>query len=194
MQTSCQELDPVHAETRRLKFTPSSIVGAYLIEPERLEDERGFFARTFCQREFGEHGLIVRMAQSSISYNAKKYTLRGMHYQAAPQGETRLVRCTRGAIMDVLVDLRKESPTYREWLAVELTAENHRMVYIPEGIAHGFQTLVGETEVFYQISEFFDPASMRGVRWNDPALGIKWPRTPSVISERDANFPLLVKD
>jgi dTDP-4-dehydrorhamnose 3,5-epimerase len=177
-----------------MKFQPAEIAGAYLIEPERLEDERGFFARTFCRREFVEHGLNARIAQCSISFNEKKHTLRGMHYQAAPDREVRVVRCTRGAIFDVLVDLRHESLTFRDWMAVELTAENRRMVYIPEGVAHGFQTLMDETEVFYQMSEFYAPVSVRGVRWNDPAFGIVWPRHPSFISERDANFPLVEAD
>jgi dTDP-4-dehydrorhamnose 3,5-epimerase len=177
-----------------MKFQSADIAGAYLIEPEKLEDGRGFFARTFCRREFGEHGLNARIAQCSISFNEKKDTLRGMHYQAAPHEETRLVRCTRGAIFDVLVDLRRGSLTFGEWMAVELTAENHRMLYIPEGVAHGFQTLVDATEVFYQMSEFYEPESTRGVRWNDPAFGIVWPRPPSVISERDSSFPLIQRD
>jgi dTDP-4-dehydrorhamnose 3,5-epimerase len=177
-----------------MKFQPAEIAGAYLVEPEKLADERGFFARTFCRREFAEHGLNARIAQCSISFNEKKYTLRGIHYQAAPHEETQLVRCTRGAIFGVLLDLRPKSLTFRDWIAVDLTAENRRMVYIPEGIAYGFQTLVDETEIFFQMSEFYEPESARGVRWNDPAFGIVWPRHPSFISERDASFPLVQAD
>ncbi|MGA8222572.1 MAG: dTDP-4-dehydrorhamnose 3,5-epimerase [Candidatus Acidiferrales bacterium] len=175
-------------------FKSTEIVGAFLIEPEKIEDARGFFARTFCRREFGMHGVNARIAQCSVSFNVKSGTLRGMHYQAAPQRETKLVRCTRGAIFDALLDLRPESLTFGDWAAFELTAENHRMLYIPEGVAHGFQTLVDGTEVFLQMSEFYEPESARGVRWNDPAFGIVWPRPPSVISEQDSSFPLVSRD
>ncbi len=182
-----------------MKFTETKLKGAFIIEPERLEDERGFFARTWCQREFREHGLNPALVQCNISYNIKKGTLRGMHYQAAPYEEAKLVRCTSGSIYDVIIDLRPDSPTYCQWVAVELTAHssahssqltiNHKMLYIPEGFAHGFLTLVDNTEVFYQMSEFYMPEYARGVRWNDPAFGIQWPIDISIISEKDRQFP-----
>ncbi|HEY6345741.1 MAG TPA: dTDP-4-dehydrorhamnose 3,5-epimerase [Bryobacteraceae bacterium] len=156
------------------------------IEPER--DERGFFARSWCRNEFESRGLNPAVAQCSISFNPRKGTLRGLHYQEAPHGETKLVRCTQGAIYDVVVDLRPHSPTFAKWTAVTLTSTNHRMVYVPEGCGHGFLTLEDETEVFYQISEFFHPGSARGVRWNDPRFQIGWPVRPEVISERDRTY------
>lgn len=169
-------------------FTETKLRGAFVITPEKLEDERGFFARTWCAEEFQERGLEPRLAQCSISFNEKKGTLRGMHYQLAPYEETKLVRCTRGAIYDVMLDLRTGSPTYKHWLGMELTADNHRMLYIPRGLAHGFQTLHEHTEVFYQISESYVPESAAGVRWDDPAFDIEWPLEISAISERDASF------
>lgn len=171
-------------------FLPTSLYGAYVIELERLEDERGFFARTWCQREFQAHGVNLTVVQSSISFNRKAGTLRGMHYQAAPKAEAKLVRCTRGAIYDVIVDLRPDSVTFKKWVATELTADNRRMHFIPEGLAHGFQTLEDETEVFYQMSDFYAPEYARGFRWDDPAFGIDWPPAAErVISDRDRNFP-----
>ena len=170
-------------------FTETTLKGAFIIEPERLDDHRGFFARTWCQREFETHGLNPRLVQCSISVNKKKSTLRGIHYQAAPCEETKLVRCTSGAIYDVIIDLRPESATFRQHVAVTLTANNHKSLYIPEGFAHGFLTLEDNTEVFYQMSEFYSPEHARGVRWNDPAFAIEWPLTPSLISERDRNYP-----
>ena len=158
-------------------FTETRLAGAYLIEPERIEDERGFFARTWCRDEFERHGLNPRLVQCNVSYNARRGTLRGMHYQAKPHEEAKLVRCTRGAIYDVIVDLRPDSPTYRQWVAAELTAENRRMLYIPEGFAHGFQTLADETEVFYQMSELFHPESARGVRMTTRPWGSPGPST-----------------
>jgi len=177
---------------RTMRFLKTRISGAYLIEPERNEDDRGFFARTFSAQEFERHGLNPAIAQCSISFNPRKGTLRGMHYQAEPYAETKLVRCTRGAIHDVLVDLRNDSPTFLQWIAVELSAENGSMLAIPEGLAHGFQTLRDNTEVTYQISEFYHPECSRGVRWDDPAIGIEWPLVPSLISPHDANFALMV--
>jgi len=174
-----------------MKFIETRLKGAFIIEPERLEDERGFFARTFCQKEFEAHSLNPRMVQCNISYNKHKGTLRGMHYQAAPMAEAKLVRCTRGAIYDVIIDLRPESPTYCQWLAEELNAENSKMIYIPEGFAHGFQTIEGDTEVFYQMSEFYSPEHARGVRWDDPVFGIEWPLKAKIISEKDTNYPLI---
>jgi dTDP-4-dehydrorhamnose 3,5-epimerase len=170
-------------------FTETKLKGAFVIEPEKLEDERGFFARTRCQREFAAHGLNPRTAQSSISFNRKRGTLRGMHYQSAPHEETKIVRCTKGAIYDVIIDLRPESPTFTQWLALELNAENRHMLYIPEGFAHGFQTLEDATEVLYEISEFHAPEYARGVRWDDPAFAVEWPEDQRILSERDRNYP-----
>lgn len=162
-----------------------------MIELQPVEDSRGFFARTWCQREFEAHGLNPGLAQCNTSFNNKKGTLRGMHYQAAPYQEAKLVRCTMGAIYDVIVDLRPDSPTFKQWLAVELTAQNRLMLYIPAGVAHGFQTLQDDTEVFYQMSEFYYSELARGVRWDDPAFGIKWPLPDPILSERDKNYPFL---
>jgi dTDP-4-dehydrorhamnose 3,5-epimerase len=170
-------------------FTETELEGALVIEPERLEDQRGFFARTWCQREFQAHGLNPRLAQCSISFNKKKGTLRGMHYQVPPYEETKLVHCTMGAIYDVIIDLRTRSRTFKRWVAVELTAQNRRGLYIPEGLAHGFQTLEDNTEVFYQISEFYHPEASRGVRWNDPAFRIVWPNDIMVVSDKDREYP-----
>jgi dTDP-4-dehydrorhamnose 3,5-epimerase len=156
-------------------FTELKLKDAFQVDLEKLEDERGFFARTWCQREFETHGLNPRLVQCNLSFNKKRGTLRGMHYQAAPHEEAKLVRCTRGAIYDVIIDLRRDSGTYKQWVAVELSADSRRMVYVPEGFAHGFQTLVDETEVFYQMSEFYHSEETRGVLWNDPAFGIQWP-------------------
>ena len=163
--------------------------GVFLIAPERLVDERGFFARTWCQREFELHGLNPRLLQCSISFNSKKGTLRGMHYQIPPHEEAKLVRCTRGAVYDVALDLRLNSPTYLGWIAAELSAANGHSLYVAEGCAHGFFTLEDETEVFYQMSEFFCPESACGVRWDDPAFGIVWPGEGLIISEKDATYP-----
>jgi len=170
-------------------FTATDLKDVLIIEPERLADQRGFFARTWCQREWEAQGLDTRLAQCSISFNAKKGTLRGMHYQAAPYAETKLVRCTAGSIYDVIIDLRPESATFKRHIAVELSAENRTMLYIPEGFAHGFQTLADNSEVFYQMSEFYAPEYARGVRWNDPAFGIAWPEDERIIIERDQQYP-----
>jgi dTDP-4-dehydrorhamnose 3,5-epimerase len=170
-------------------FREMRLRGVFVIEPERLEDERGFFARTWCQKEFEARGLNPKLVQCSISFNKQKGILRGMHYQAAPHAEAKLVRCTRGAIYDVIVDLRPESLTFKQWIAEELTAENRMALYVPEGFAHGFQTLSDDTEVFYQMSEFYDPESARAVRWNDPAFGVEWPLPPTVMSRRDLTHP-----
>jgi dTDP-4-dehydrorhamnose 3,5-epimerase len=171
-----------------MRFIETRLKGAFIIEPERLEDERGFFARTFCQKEFEAHGLNPRLVQCNISYNKHKGTLRGMHYQVAPMAEAKLVSCTRGAIYDVIIDLRPESPTYCQWLAEELNAENHKMIYIPEGFAHGFQTLEDGTDVFYQMSEFYSPKHARGIRWNDSTFGIEWHERQRIISTKDKNY------
>jgi dTDP-4-dehydrorhamnose 3,5-epimerase len=170
-------------------FIETALEGAFIIEPEKLEDERGFFARIWCQQEFAARGLNPQLVQCNISFNRRKGTLRGMHYQAKPCEEARLIRCTRGAIYDVIIDLRLDSPTFKHWAAVELTTDNRRMLYVPEGYAHGFQTLEDCTEVFYQMSEFYAPAYARGVRCNDPAFGIQWPLAERIISERDQSYP-----
>lgn len=173
-----------------MRFTGTKLEGAFVIDLEPLSDERGFFARTWCRREWQQRGLNAELAQCSISFSAKAGTLRGMHYQADPHAEAKLVRCTRGRIYDVIVDLRPDSPTFTQWTAVELGADDRRMLYVPERCAHGFQTLTDATEVFYQISAFHEPSSQRGVRWDDPAFGIMWPDAAGrVISSRDRAFP-----
>jgi dTDP-4-dehydrorhamnose 3,5-epimerase len=169
-------------------FNESHLEGAYVIEQDRVRDERGFFARTYCRHEFEVHGLNPTFVQCNTSFNARKGTLRGMHYQAAPYQETKLVRCTMGAIYDVIIDLRAGSQTFGQWLSAELTSENGRMLYIPESFAHGFLTLQDNTEVFYQMSEFYVPDCSRGVRWNDRAFNIQWPFDVVVISERDSQY------
>jgi dTDP-4-dehydrorhamnose 3,5-epimerase len=172
-----------------LNFAPTSLGGAYIVSPEPRNDGRGFFARTWCQKEFEAHGLNPRLVQCSISFNRRKGTWRGMHYQAAPHEEAKLVRCTMGSICDVIVDLRPDSPTFRSHLTVLLSAENRKMLYIPERFAHGFLTLEDNTEIFYQMSESYAQESARGFRWNDPYFGIRLPLEVAVISERDRNFP-----
>ncbi len=174
-----------------MNFTESPLQGAYLIDMERAEDGRGFFARTFCEEEFAARGLASHMSQCSLSCNARQATLRGLHFQAAPHDEEKLVRCTAGAVFDVIVDLRPQSPTYRHWFGTELTAENYRSLYVPKGFAHGFISLQDRTEVYYMISVPYAAGFGRGVRWNDPSLGIRWPLQPAVISPRDADYPLL---
>jgi dTDP-4-dehydrorhamnose 3,5-epimerase len=170
-------------------FTETKLKGAYIVQLERIRDERGFFARAWCKREFDQHGLISRLVQCNVSYNKKQGTLRGMHYQVAPHEETKLVRCTMGSIYDVIIDLRPGSPTHKEWIGVELNAENRRMLFVPKGFAHGYQTLVNHTEVFYQVSEFYTPETERGVRWNDPVFGVEWPVVDNLeISEKDKSW------
>lgn len=171
-------------------FHPASLPGAAVIEPEPVEDERGLFARVWSQREFAARGLGATWVQSAVSYNAKAGTLRGIHYQAAPHAEAKLVRCTRGAIYDVIVDIRPMSAGFLQWAAFDLTADNRRLLYVPEGFAHGFQTIVDGTEVFYEISAVHHPEAARGLRWDDPRLGIAWPIVPPrVMSPRDRRFP-----
>jgi len=169
-------------------FTETNLLGAFVIEPERLEDERGFFARTWCQEEMKARGINPRLVQCSISFNKTRGTLRGMHYQDAPQEEAKLVRCTMGAIYDVSIDLRPDSPTFKQHFSVILSAENRKMLYIPERVAHGFLTLEDTTEVFYQMSEFYSPRHAKGIRWNDPTFRINWPFLPTVMSERDRSY------
>jgi len=171
-----------------MKFTETKLKGAYIIDIQPFEDERGFFSRAYCQNEFEAHGLTTQVAQANISYNKEKATLRGMHYQIPPHGEVKIIRCTRGALYDVIVDLRADSETYLQWVGVELTEDNHRMFYVPENFAHGFITLADNTEATYQVSEFYTPGAERGLRWNDPAFGIEWPLEPGVISEKDQNW------
>lgn len=172
-----------------MNFTATQLEGAYIVEPELREDERGFFARTWCQEEFEAQGLNPCIVQCSISFNRKRGTLRGMHFQAAPYAEAKLVRCTAGAVFDVIIDLRPQSPTYTEHVALVLSASNHTMLYVPEGFAHGFQTLEDNTEVAYQMSEFYAPESAHGVRWNDPTFGIAWPEDERIMSKRDKTYP-----
>lgn len=171
-----------------MRFIPTPLSGAYIIEPERMADHRGFFARTWCQKEFAEQELDPDLVQCSISFNKTKGTLRGMHFQAPPFAETKVVRCTQGSLYDVIVDLRPDSETYLQWTAAELTAENRNALYIPKGFAHGFQTLADNTEVFYQMSDFFAPGYARGFRWNDPQFNITWPEQVTVISDRDQSY------
>ena len=170
-------------------FAPTPLADAFVIEPEPTADARGLFARTWCQREFAARGLETRIAQSSTSYNKLKGTLRGMHYQVPPFAETKIVRCTRGSIYDVILDLRPESPTALRHFGIVLSADNRKAIYVPTWFAHGFQTLEDDTEVLYQISEFYSPEHSRGVRWDDPLFGIPWPSDTRTISERDRAFP-----
>lgn len=174
-----------------MKFVETNLAGAYIVEPEPREDARGFFARTFCAREFREKGLVDLFVQCSVSMTRERGAVRGLHFQLAPAVETKLVRCTAGALYDVIVDLRPNSKTYLQHIGVELTARNRRALYVPGMFAHGFQTLEGETEVFYQISEYYAPDLARGLRFDDPKLGIKWPLPVTTMSEKDQNWPLL---
>jgi dTDP-4-dehydrorhamnose 3,5-epimerase len=172
-----------------VRFIETPLNGAYIIEIEAIEDERGSFARSWCQKEFVEHGLNSRIVQCNISFNKKRGTLRGMHFQVEPFAEAKLVRCTRGAIYDVIIDLRENSHSLKKWFAVELNESNQRMLYIPKGFAHGFQTLEDNTEVFYQMSEFYYPEYSRGLRWDDPFFSIKWPEGERIISKKDQEYP-----
>lgn len=172
-----------------MRFVETGLKGAWLIEPEPIPDDRGSFARTYCEREFAAHGIEFRVVQCSTSYNARRATLRGMHYQEGAAAEDKLVRCTRGAIYDVIVDLRQASPTRLKWYAAELSADNGRTLLAPKGFAHGFMTLQDGSEVLYQMSQFYEPGAARGVRWNDKALGIRWPLSDPILSERDRSYP-----
>jgi dTDP-4-dehydrorhamnose 3,5-epimerase len=173
---------------RAMIFRPTRIASAYAMEMERYTDDRGSFARTWCQREFEVQGLPARLVQASISTNRSKGTLRGMHYSVPPRAEAKVVRCVKGAVYDVLLDLRKESPSYLVWVAETLTRDNGLAFFVPEGVAHGFQTLEDESDVLYQMSEFYDAACARGVRWNDPAFGICWPVDEPILSLRDRTY------
>jgi dTDP-4-dehydrorhamnose 3,5-epimerase len=170
-------------------FTETRLKGSFVVEPERFEDERGFFAETFSQPRFEQHGLTARVAQCNLAYNGRRGTLRGMHFQLPPRAQAKLVRCTAGAIYDVAIDLRRDSPTFKEWVGVELTAESRLMLYVPEGFAHGYLTLADATEVLYQVSEVYAPELSRGVRWNDPAFRITLPIAVEAINERDNSYP-----
>jgi dTDP-4-dehydrorhamnose 3,5-epimerase len=172
-----------------LRFLPTLLQGAYIIEHEPIEDHRGFFARTFCRKEFEEHGLKGCFVQCNTSWNREKGTLRGMHYQLPPHAEVKIVRCTRGRVFDVIIDLRPDSHTYCQWIGVELSDDDYRMLYVPEGFAHGYQTLEPNSEVFYLVSEFYAPAFERGIRWNDPSIGIKWPLPNPILSVKDGSYP-----
>lgn len=170
-------------------FTPTKLQGAYILEVKKIEDERGFFGRSWCKRELEDHGLNANVVQANVSYNKVKGTLRGMHFQKAPHQETKLVRCTRGAIYDVIIDLRPNSPTYKQWIGVELTENNYRMLFVPEDFAHGFITLEDNTEVTYQVTQYYTPGAEGGIRWNDPAFNIEWPIPPVVVSGKDQVHP-----
>ena len=176
-------------KSRTMIFNETKLKGAFIIEPKMLVDGRGAFARTFCSRDFEDHGLNRNISQCSISLNTKKNTLRGMHFQKEPYAEAKLVRCSRGIIYDVIVDLRHNSPTFKQWTSVEISNENKKMVYVPEGFAHGFQTLTDDTEVVYQMSQFYSPNHADGFRWNDPNFRIEWPSTNLIISSKDQNYP-----
>ena len=179
-------------ESRRpiVHFTPTDLPDAFIIDPEPIEDARGFFARIWDEQQFAEHGLETRIAQCNVSYNKHKGTLRGMHLQRPPYEEVKLIRCVQGSLFDVIIDIRPESSSYKRWTGVELSAHNRRMLYVPRGFAHGFQTLVDDTETFYMVSEFYVPAAEEGLRWNDPVFEIHWPLgEPSEISDKDRSWP-----
>jgi len=173
-----------------MKFSQTTLAGLWLIELELREDERGFLARTFCENEFAAHGLNTRWPQCNLTLTKKRGMVRGMHWQAEPKPEIKLIRCAGGAIHDVIVDVRHDSPTFGKWEAFELSGANRRTLYVPGGFAHGFQCMVDNTEVFYQMSEVYMPELARGLRWNDPGLGIKWPISEAILSERDQKLPL----
>ncbi|MBH5320634.1 dTDP-4-dehydrorhamnose 3,5-epimerase [Paenibacillus sp. GSMTC-2017] len=172
-----------------MKFTETKLKGCFIVELEPILDDRGFFARSWCSKEFATHGLHSSFVQCNVSFNERKGTLRGMHYQSYPYEESKLVRCTRGAIYDVVIDLRVDSPTYKQWIGVDLTEDNGAMIFIPEGFAHGFQTLIDRTEVFYHMGQFFHPEASYGIRWDDPIFGIRWPHEKDrIISDKDLGY------
>ncbi len=172
-----------------MKFTETPLKGAFVMDLEKRGDDRGFFARFFCEREYQQHGLDHKIVKANTSFSKYRGTLRGMHYQLAPKGEDKIVRCLRGALLDVIIDLRPDSPTFKKHFKIELTAENRSMLYVPKGFAHGFITLTEDTEAFYLVTEFYAPECERGVRWNDPQFGISWPMEPVVISDKDRAHP-----
>ena len=173
-----------------LNFTRTPLPGAVLIDPVLRKDDRGHFSRAWCAREFSEHGIEFTPVQANTGFSYQKGTLRGMHYQVAPALEAKLIRCTKGSLFDVIVDLRPESPSYRKWHGVELLAERYQMLYVPEGCAHGYQTLEDNTDLYYMTSQYFTPSAARGVRYDDVAFGITWPLRPTAISDQDRNWPL----
>jgi dTDP-4-dehydrorhamnose 3,5-epimerase len=188
--------DPISSHRHRERsdlvlFDETKLSGAFIIDLERREDNRGFFARAFCQHEFADHGLKPVIAQANIGFNRRRGSVRGMHFQYPPAAETKLVRCTRGAVLDIIVDLRPESPTYLDHISVELSADNHRAIYVPERFGHGYQVLEDETETSYQVGEFYTPEAEGGLRYDDPALGLTWPLPVTEISDKDAGWPLL---
>ena len=172
-----------------MKFNKTSLEGAYVIEVDKIEDNRGFFGRLWCEREFEEYNLNTNLVQSNISFSKFKGTLRGMHFQKSPFAETKLVRCTQGSMYDVIIDLRPESPTFKKWFGVELSAKNRKMLYVPENFAHGFITLEDNSEVYYMVTEFYNKNAEEGIRWNDPAFDIHWPQKVKVITKKDDNHP-----
>ena len=172
-------------------FTETKLKGAYIIDIKKVEDERGFFGRSFCKQTWEQHGLKADILQANISRNKYKGTLRGLHMQEAPYEETKLVRCTRGAVYDVIVDMRKDSETYLQWIGAELTADNYRMLYVPQGFAHSYITLEDDSEVTYNVTQVYTPSAERGFRWDDPAFGIQWPIEPVIVSPKDQAFPLM---
>lgn len=176
-----------------MKFIKTPLEGAYVVELEKREDERGFFARAFCVDEFAEHGLKTEIKQSNLSGSVHKGTTRGLHYQVAPMAEVKFIRCIKGSVFDVLVDMRPESPTYKQWFGLELTEENQTAIYIPEGFAHGHQTLKDNSQIMYLTTQVYSPEHERGIRWNDPAIGVQWPLEPTVVSDKDQSWPLLDK-
>ena len=171
-----------------MRFFETPLKGAYIVETEIVKDDRGFFARAWCKNEFEQNGLNANLVQCNMSFNEKIGTLRGMHYQEEPYGEIKLVRCIKGAIYDVIIDIRKDSSTYKQWFSVELNYDNRKMLYVPEGFAHGFQTLEDNTEVFYQMSEFYYQDLAKGYRWDDKAFNINWPIEKKIISDKDKNY------
>lgn len=174
-----------------MQFTETKLSGAYIIDLELRNDDRGFFARAFCKEEFGKHGLVTDLLQCNISFNKAKGTLRGMHYQTAPHQETKVIRCTMGSVYDVIVDIRPDSPTFLQWIGVELSAQNHRMIYVPRDFAHGYLTLDDACEVFYYVDAMYEPKSASGLRWDDPSIAIHWPTPPVVMSPADTSWELV---
>jgi dTDP-4-dehydrorhamnose 3,5-epimerase len=174
-------------------FNKTELEDAYIIELQEFNDERGFFARAFCEKEFKDHGIDFRVVQANTSYSSKKHTLRGMHYQEKPHQEAKLIKCTKGAIYDVIIDMRPDSPTFKKWAGVELTEQNRKMIYVPEGFAHGFLTLEDDTEVYYPVTESYTPGAEKGIRWDDPAFNIDWPAKAAIISAKDKSWPLFDK-
>jgi dTDP-4-dehydrorhamnose 3,5-epimerase len=180
-----------HSKGVAMIFKKTDLKDAYIIELEAFSDSRGYFARAFCKNEFANHGIDFTVVQANTSFSAQKHTLRGMHYQDEPYQEAKLIKCTKGSIFDVIIDMRPDSPTYKQWLGVELSNQNRKMIYAPEGVAHGFLTLEDDTEVYYPVTEYYTPDAEKGIRWDDSAFGINWPVLPEIISEKDMSWPLI---